>query len=147
MASSFSQKSILFHYFHLCLVELFSEVLCRLSRMYGIIWKLTEKPLFEVSPRGNLSRLKVAKSPSNRYVVQALLYYTFRVFCSSFNMFTAQFIYNSIQLLEITEFLSSLQVIDIDGHMLANCTVGRNLERRLVSIAVWWPLLPLSRCQ
>ena len=38
----------------------------RLSRMDGIIWKLTEKPLFEVSPRGNLSRLRAAKSPSNR---------------------------------------------------------------------------------
>ena len=41
MASSYSQQSILFHNFHLCLVELSSVVPYRLSRIDGIIWKLT----------------------------------------------------------------------------------------------------------
>ena len=145
MASSISQQSILFHHFHLCPVELFSVVLCRLSRMDGIIWKLTEVPLFEVSPRGNLSRLRAAKSPSNRYICcTSILYYTFRAFCSYFNMFPAQFIYNSIQLLEIMGFPSSLQVIGC--HMLT-VPWGENLERRSVSIAVCWLLLQPSWCQ
>ena len=73
----------------------------RLSRMDGIIWKLTEKPLFEVSPRGNLSRLRAAKSPSNRY----LLYKHFSItrFMSSVHILTcsrhSSFIRQPIQLL------------------------------------------------
>ena len=51
------------------------------------------------SSKGQQSHL-----PKDIFVVQALLHYTFRVFCSYFNMFMAQFIYDSIQLLEITGF-------------------------------------------
>ena len=139
MASSFSQQSILFHRFHLGLVELFSVVLCRLSRMDGIIWKLTEKPLFEVSPRGQPLQVKGSKVTFQQiiFVVQTLLNYTFRVFCSYFNMFTAQFIYTtadsaSRKLLAATGLPSFLQVVDC--HMLT-VLWGENLKRRSVSIA------------
>ena len=83
------------------------------------------------SARGNLSRLRAAKSPSNRCICctsTSLLH----VSCLLL-MFTAQFIYDRIQLLEITGLLSFLHVTEC--HMLT-VPCGENLKRRLVSIAV-----------
>jgi len=60
--------SIPFHHFHIFLVELFSVVRFQEWMALDSIWKLTKKSIFEVSPRGKLTMLRAAKSPSDRYI-------------------------------------------------------------------------------
>ena len=122
-------------------------------------WKLAEKPLFKVSPRGNHSRLRAAQSPSNRYT------------CTHFMVVNKHF--------SITRFMSFLHILTCSwrshlrqhsasqnygtpvlsvSHRLshANYTMGRKLGTEVgvnscsvaliatesVSIALSWLLLP-----